>query len=488
MTAKTASEIIDFLQPDRVIGQIPDRSIVILSSDSREVMDSGMFIAIRGLTVDGHNYISSAIDHGAKIIMIEHDLDHYDPDILYLLVSDTTEELSRLCGFFYDYPDRDLTLIGITGTNGKTSTAHYIFQLFTYLGEKCGLISTTEILLGPNQRQQSDKTTPDIISLYKTLDKMRDNACNYVVMEVSSHAIDQKRIGALYFEQALFTNITHDHLDYHETFDAYIKAKKKFFDDLAPSSLAIVNKDDPRGEVMIQNTKAHKKTYALNSLADYHCRIVDKSDHFQQIRIDGQEVYIPLIGRFNVYNILAAIGSVVESGFDMREVLEKASLVQPVAGRMQLIISESSSVRGVVDYSHTPDSLKNALLTLREQLNADQRIICVIGCGGDRDRTKRPKMAQIAYQNSDQAIFTSDNPRSEDPKTILDEMMIGLDEESARDVLVIENRKEAIKMACKLARGYDFILVAGKGHENYQEIKGVKYPFDDAEVLKDYMT
>lgn len=451
--------------------------------DSRLVEKDSLFVAVSGTQVDGHNFITTAIEKGTMVIVCEIIPQNLVEGVTYVEVKDSSKALGIIAANFYDNPSKELKLVGITGTNGKTTTATLLYDLFTTIGYKTGLLSTVVNKIG-NQNIQATHTTPDAIQLNKLLREMVDQHCEYCFMEVSSHAIHQNRVQAIEFAGGVFTNITHDHLDYHKTFDEYIKAKKMFFDDLGSNAFALVNKDDKNGLVMLQNTKAKKCSYALKSMADYNCKVIENDFSGMLLNIAGNEVWTKLIGGFNAYNILAIYSVANLLGMDTLKTLTAISTLSSVDGRFQYIKS-SNNVAGIVDYAHTPDALKNVLKTINEIRTGNENVITVVGCGGDRDKLKRPVMASIACENSTKVILTSDNPRSENPEEILADMKKGVDAVHFKKVLSITNREEAIKTACSLANDGDIILVAGKGHEKYQEIKGVKYPFDDLLVLQE---
>lgn len=451
--------------------------------DSRLVEQNTLFVAVSGTQVDGHQFIDTAISKGATSIVCEVLPNNIQSNITYVEVKNSSKALGIIAANFYQNPSSELKLVGITGTNGKTTTATLLYDLFTDLGYKTGLLSTVVNKIGA-EAIPATHTTPDAIQLNKLLREMVSQGCEYCFMEVSSHAIHQNRVADVEFTGAVFTNITHDHLDYHKTFDEYIKAKKMFFDNLRPEAFALVNKDDKNGLVMLQNTKAKKYTYALKSMADYTCKVVENDFSGMLLNISGNEVWTKLIGGFNAYNMLAIYSVADLLGMDKLNVLTSISKLASVDGRFQYVKS-ANNVAGIVDYAHTPDALKNVLKTINEIRTGNEQVITVVGCGGDRDRTKRPIMAAIACENSTKVILTSDNPRSENPDEIIAEMKAGVEAVYYKKVLSITNREEAIKTACSLANDGDIILVAGKGHEKYQEIKGVKYPFDDLNVLSE---
>jgi UDP-N-acetylmuramoyl-L-alanyl-D-glutamate--2,6-diaminopimelate ligase len=477
-------ELTKDLTLNAVTGDLTDTTISHLAFDSRAVVPGSLFVAVRGTRVDGHDYIAAARNNGAVAIVAETPPPAATDGVVWLQVPDSAAALGWLATAYYGYPSRDFSLVGITGTNGKTTVATLLFDLFTGLGYRCGLVSTVEVRVG-EQLLPSTHTTPDPLALNAALAAMRDAGCDYVFMEVSSHAVVQQRIAGLTFAGGVFTNMSHDHLDYHGSFRAYIEAKKMFFDNLSNTAFALVNADDKRGAVMVQNTKAAPKRYSLRGPADFKAKILANSPEGLQLEIDGKEVHFRLLGAFNAYNLLAAYGTAVLLGQAADEVLTVLSALTGARGRLEYVRAPAGHLTGVVDYAHTPDALEKVLETLREiQQRAGGRILTVVGAGGDRDRAKRPKMAAIAARLSDQVVLTSDNPRGEAPATILDAMEAGLTTPAARaKTLRIEDRRSAIRTAVRLARPGDLILVAGKGHENYQEIKGTKYPFDDRQEL-----
>lgn len=449
--------------------------------DSRKIEKGDTFVAIVGTVSDGHDFIEKAIENGAnKIVCQKEPLKKYE-GVEYCVVSDSSEELAILADKYYGHPSSKLKLVGITGTNGKTTTATLLYELFTKLGYKVGLLSTVVNKVA-DVDIPATHTTPDSVELNRLLAMMVDKGCQYCFMEVSSHGVVQKRTQGLRFVGGVFTNLTHDHLDYHKTFAEYLKAKKTFFDNLDKTAFALTNVDDKNGEVMLQNCKAAKRSYSLWKFADYKTKIIESHLDGTLLEINKTEVWTKFVGRFNAYNLTAIYGVACELGMDKEEVLRVLSILEPVAGRFQTY--RNNGVLGVVDYAHTPDALKNVLDTIGE-FKGGGNVITVVGCGGDRDKTKRPIMAQIAADFSDRAILTSDNPRTEVPAQILKDMTDGLDPVQRKNTLVIEDRKEAIKTAVALARSGDIVLIAGKGHENYQDVAGVKHHFDDLEVLKE---
>jgi len=449
--------------------------------DSREVEKLSLFVAVKGTQVDGHEFIELAIGKGAQAIVCQTLPKDLVEGVTYVEVEDSSNALGVIASNFYDNPSSEIKLIGITGTNGKTTTATLLHDLFIQLGLKSGLLSTVVNKIGVKPIK-STHTTPDAIQLNALLRNMIEEGCEYCFMEVSSHAIHQNRIAGVEFSGAVFTNITHDHLDYHKTFSEYIKAKKLFFDNLNDSAFALVNKDDKNGLVMVQNTSAKQYSYALKSMADYTCKVIENDFSGMLLNISGNEVWTKLIGGFNAYNMLAIYSVADLLGIDQLEILTAISKLESVDGRFQYVKSENE-VAGIVDYAHTPDALKNVLKTINDIRTGNEQVITVVGCGGDRDKDKRPVMSGIACNLSDKVILTSDNPRSENPEDIIKDMRAGVEAIHFKKVLAISNREEAIKTACSLAETGDIILVAGKGHEKYQEIDGVKLPFDDLQVL-----
>ncbi len=451
--------------------------------DSRKVKKDSLFVATRGNNVDGHAYINKAIELGANAIVCEEYPDQTFEHITYVKVKDTSFALGIIASNFFDNPSEKIKLVGVTGTNGKTTTVTLLFNLFKQLGYTVGLLSTVKNQI-QNEVIPATHTTPDSVALNELLFKMVERGCQYAFMEVSSHAVVQHRITGITFSGGVFTNITHDHLDYHKTFDEYIKAKKGFFDKLSDEAFALTNKDDANGMVMLQNTSAKKISYALKSVADHKCRIIESHLNGLLLNIDGHELWVKLIGNFNAYNVLAVYSTAILLKQDKINVLTALSTLNAVEGRFQQIKS-TSGIIGIVDYAHTPDALKNVLETIKSLRTGNEQVITLVGCGGDRDTTKRPIMAKIACELSTKVILTSDNPRSEDPEEILNQMQKGIDPVEMKKTMRITDRKEAIRTACTFAKPGDIILIAGKGHENYQEIKGVKHPFDDFEILKE---
>ena len=453
-----------------------------LCIDSRKVTTGSAFIAVKGTLSDGHSFIDKSIGQGATVIVCETMPEALKDGVAYVQVKDSAATAGLMADAFYDFPSLQLKVVGITGTNGKTTTATLLYKLFEALGYKCGLLSTVQNHIH-DQVEIATHTTPDSISIHALLRRMVDAGCTYAFMEVSSHAIHQSRIAGIRFVGGIFTNITHDHLDYHKTFDEYIRVKKRFFDELPAGAFALTNADDKRGVVMLQNTKAEKHTYSLKIPATIKGKVVENNLTGLVMLVDNTEAHFRMIGTFNAYNLLAVYGAAKLLGEDKMQVLAVLSGLHGAAGRFETYMSPNDKILGIVDYAHTPDALINVLATINQLRTQGQALITVVGCGGDRDKTKRPIMAEVACEHSNKTILTSDNPRSEDPETILNEMEAGLTPPQKRKSLRITDRKEAIKVACTLAQAGDIILVAGKGHETYQEIKGVKYHFDDREVL-----
>ena len=476
---KRLSEILRQTPVREVLGD-GERPVGGLTYDSRAVKPGDCFFAVRGTQADGHAFIPAAVAAGAAAVVCEQLPADPAPGVTYVAVPDSAGAMADLAAAFYDYPSRELKLVGITGTNGKTTTATLLYDLVRALGYKAGLISTVVYRI-EGREIEATHTTPDSIRLNALMREMADAGCEFCFMECSSHAIVQERTRGLSFAGGIFSNITHDHLDYHKTFAEYIRAKKRFFDMLPAGSFALTNLDDRNGRVMVQNTAAAVQTYSLRGMADFRCRIVETHLDGMLLRIDGQEVWVGLLGRFNAYNLLAVYGTAVLLGLDRSEVLRVLSTLRPVSGRFE-IVRAANGTTAVVDYAHTPDALENVLRTIEEIRTPQQQLLVVCGCGGDRDRTKRPEMAQIAVQYASTAIFTSDNPRHESPEAILDEMVAGLD--PGTRYLRIADRAEAIRTAVMLSHPGDVILVAGKGHETYQIIGDVKHHFDDREEVR----
>ncbi|MCH7658041.1 MAG: UDP-N-acetylmuramoyl-L-alanyl-D-glutamate--2,6-diaminopimelate ligase [Bacteroidetes bacterium] len=452
-----------------------------LQFDSREIEAEDLFVAVKGTQSDGHNYIRSAVDNGASVVVCEKIPARISERVACVRVSNSAVALGKIAANFYGNPSGTLKLVGVTGTNGKTTIVHLLFNLLRKYGYKAGLLSTTGNIVIDNEIPATH-TTPDIVQINRLLAEMVKQGCEYAFMEVSSHALVQYRTAGLTFKGGIFTNITHDHLDYHKNFGQYINAKKKFFDDLGKDAFALVNADDKNYKIMVQNCNASISTYALRSVADFKGRIIESLYEGTQLELDNQEVWTRLIGEFNVYNLLAVYATASLLGLKKDDLIRFISKSEPVPGRFETIRSKGGVI-AVVDYAHTPDALKNIMNVLVKIKKQNKQLITVIGAGGDRDKSKRPVMAGIAVTKSDKVILTSDNPRTENPQKIIDDMYKGVGKNEQRKVLILVDRKEAIKIACMLAEKEDVILIAGKGHETYQEIKGVKYHFDDREVV-----
>lgn len=478
---KNLKSILHAIPVQEVVGQL-DVEVVSLCFDSRQVVFGSLFIAVRGVHTDGHLFIDKAIAFGARAVIVEELPVETLDSVVYIVVADSALALGIVAANFYDNPSKKMKLVGVTGTNGKTTVATLLFQLFTELGYHVGLLSTVQNQIG-ERVIPATHTTPDPIQLNHLLSEMIEEGCDYCFMEVSSHAVVQQRIAGLKFTGAIFTNITHDHLDFHKTFSSYIKAKKKFFDDLDTAAFALTNEDDRNGQVMLQNTFAHKKSYGLHSGADFSAHIVESHFDGMLMNIDGHDVWVKLVGGFNAYNLLAVYGAAILLEQETVRVLTAMSVLTGAEGRFETL-KAANGVFGIVDYAHTPDAVENVLQTIEKLRNQSQHIITVLGCGGDRDKTKRPEMSQAALRYSDRLIITSDNPRTEDPLTIIKEMEAGVAAEQRSKVLSIADRKEAIRVAYQLAKPGDIIVVAGKGHEKYQEVNGVRHHFDDKEILE----
>lgn len=449
--------------------------------DSRKVVPGCLFVAVKGTQVDGHNYIEKAITDGAVAIICEELPGHTVVEVNFLMVADSAVALGIVSANFYDNPSKKLKLVGVTGTNGKTTIATLLYQLFRDLGYKCGLLSTVENQIN-GKVIPSTHTTPDQVELNRLLDEMVAQGCDYCFMEVSSHAVAQHRIEGLVFAGGIFSNLTHDHLDYHKTFDAYLKAKKGFFDALPKNAFALTNADDRNGNVMLQNTKAHKKAYGLKSMADFKAKVLENQFGGLLLLVDNDEVWFKMVGSFNAYNLMAVFAAAMLLEQDRAKVLTSLSKLSGAEGRFDYMIAPNKVI-GIVDYAHTPDAVQNVLSTVKDIRKGTEKVITVIGCGGDRDKTKRPVMAKVACDWSDKVILTSDNPRTEDPAQIIKDMEAGVPVTAQRKTVSIADRREAIKTACMLAQPGDIIVLAGKGHEKYQEINGVKNHFDDKEEL-----
>lgn len=454
--------------------------------DSRKVEMDDVFVAVRGTVTDGHNYIQNAVDSGVRAVVCEELPELLVNGVTYLKVPDCNSALAVMASNFYGNPSKNLKLVGITGTNGKTTVTTLLYHLFKKAGYKVGLLSTIKVMVD-NKEHPASHTTPDVITINDYLSKMNVEGVEFCFMEVSSHGIHQKRSEGLHFAGAVFTNLSHDHLDYHKTFADYRDTKKKLFDSLPKTAFALVNVDDKNGLVMLQNTKAKKHTYALKTYADYRAQILERQFSGQLLKLDDNELWSRLIGDFNAYNLLAIYAVADLLGLEKLETLRLMSELETVDGRFQYHISKEK-ITAIVDYAHTPDALKNVLITINTLRTGNEKVITVVGCGGDRDKSKRPVMGHIASEMSDQAIFTSDNPRTEPPATIIEEMEKGVEPQNTKKVLSIENRKQAIKTACKLAMANDIILVAGKGHETYQETNGVRVDFDDFKEVKEALS
>jgi UDP-N-acetylmuramoyl-L-alanyl-D-glutamate--2,6-diaminopimelate ligase len=463
-----------------------DVAIQKIEFDSRKVQENDVFVAIRGTVSDGHEFIEKAISLGAAAIVCDTLPEVIVANITYIQVKDTNSALAFIAANFYNNPSDKIRLVGVTGTNGKTTIASLLYQLYKKAGYKVGLLSTVKIMVDETE-YKATHTTPDSLTINSFLNEMIAVGCEYCFMEVSSHGVHQKRTEGLHFEGGVFTNLSHDHLDYHPTFAEYRDVKKSFFDHLPKTAFALTNVDDKNGAVMLQNTAARKLTYALKSYADYRAQILENQLSGLLLKINDNEVWVKLIGTFNAYNLLAIYGTAIELGMDSLEALRLLSELESVSGRFQFIVS-ADKVTAIVDYAHTPDALENVLKTINDIRTNNEKLISVVGCGGDRDKTKRPIMANIASQMSDTVIFTSDNPRTENPATIISEMEKGVEPQNYKKTLSIEDRKQAIKTACQLANANDIILIAGKGHENYQEINGVRHHFDDMETVKELLS
>lgn len=460
-----------------------DIAIDKITFDSRDITKDSVFVAIRGTVTDGHKYIDQVVEKGIAAVVCENLPQELNAEVCYVVVKDSSETLGLMAANFYDNPSEKLNLIGITGTNGKTTTVTLLYDLFKSIGYKTGLISTVRNRVN-DKTYASTHTTPDPLHLNSLLAEMAEDGCEYCFMEVSSHAVVQNRITGLTFKGGIFSNLTHDHLDFHKTFDAYLEAKKTFFDRLPQNAFALVNIDDRNGKVMVQNTRAKVYTMAVKKNADYHCRILENQFDGLLLNINGKEIWCHLVGNFNAYNLLAIYATTRLLGIEEQEALVALSKLRPVDGRFEYFKSPNG-ITGIVDYAHTPDALKNVIETINDIRGGLGKLITVVGAGGDRDRSKRPVMAKIASEGSDMVILTSDNPRSEDPEAILAEMNEGIGIDKRRKCMTITDRKQAIKTAYNLAVDGDVILIAGKGHETYQEIKGVRHHFDDREVLRE---
>ena len=476
----TIKELMVNIQAKEIRGD-GNQVVTNIQSDSRKVEPGSVFIAVKGRTTDGHKFIDNAVDRGAICVVAEQYDEVKSDKVCVIIVENSASALANIASTYYGHPSRQLVMVGVTGTNGKTTIATLLYRLFTMLGYKCGLLSTIENRIG-EEVESTMYTTPDAITIQETLSRMVEAGCTHSFMEVSSHALDQKRVEGIDWDGAIFTNITHDHLDYHGDFGSYIKAKKIFFDGLSAQAFALINADDVHGEIMVQNTVAKVSNYSLTKITDFRARVIENRIDGLHLELNGIPLHVRLVGKFNAYNILAIYGAATLLGEDQEKVLTGLSKLQPAEGRFDLVTGRKQ-VFAVVDYAHTPDALQNVLSTLIQVRQTGSQIICVVGCGGDRDKTKRPKMARIAVAHADQVILTSDNPRTENPEAILDQMWEGVPKEKQDQVLRIADRKEAIRTGVRLAKAGDILLVAGKGHEKYQEINGHRYPFDDKKVL-----
>lgn len=477
---KSVKDILYKVAVEAVVGTT-EKEVAAIAFDSRVVEVDTLFVAQRGTMVDGHLFVDKAIAQGATVIVCEVLPDTIKEGVTYIQVNDSDHALAVIAANFYDNPSSKLQLVGVTGTNGKTTVATLLYELFKRAGYTSGLLSTVKVMVGNNEFKATH-TTPNSIAINAYLSKMVEEGVRHCFMEVSSHGIHQQRTEGLQFAGGIFTNLSHDHLDYHKTFAEYRDVKKRFFDQLPKNAFALVNLDDKNGRIMLQNTKATKRTYALKTLGDFKAKIIEKRFSGTLLNINGVEVWTKLIGAFNAYNLLAIVGAADMLELDQLEVLRIVSELESVSGRFQYVVSKDQ-VTAIVDYAHTPDALKNVLETINDIRTGNEKVITVVGCGGDRDKTKRPKMAHIASQLSSQTIFTSDNPRTEDPQTIIDEMEMGVSPENYKKTLSVLDRKQAIKTACKFSESGDIILIAGKGHENYQEVQGERTHFDDMEVI-----
>ncbi len=481
---KSLAELLQHVNTKQIIGAT-DMNISGITYDSREVKAGSMFFAVKGTRVDGHTFINQVIESGATAVVCENLPENINEKVTYIKVDDSSYSSGAIASNWFENPSKKLKLVGITGTNGKTTTVTLLFNLFRELGYHTGLLSTILNRID-DEIIPSTHTTPDAIHLNQLLNHMVENGCSYCFMEVSSHAIVQNRISGLTFAGGIFSNITHDHLDFHKTFEEYLKAKKRFFDELPATAFALTNADDRNGLVMLQNTKAAKSTYSFQKMADFKGKIIEAPLDGLHLDLDGNEIWCRLVGKFNGYNLLAVYAAGVLLEQDPLEVLTILSNLESVEGRFDYIKSPQGII-GIVDYAHTPDALQNVLETINQLRKGNEMLITVVGCGGDRDKTKRPVMARIAARLSDRVILTSDNPRSEVPEQIISEMLAGVEKEFARNVQNITDRHDAIRIACAMTRDNDIILIAGKGHEKYQEVNGVKHHFDDKEILKQYL-
>ncbi|MFC2138165.1 UDP-N-acetylmuramoyl-L-alanyl-D-glutamate--2,6-diaminopimelate ligase [Bacteroidota bacterium] len=476
------NDILLGVEIDKIIGDT-DIGINELQFDSRKVKNNDVFFAIPGTAVDGHKFIDNVINSGAAAIICEIIPEELAENICYIRVKNSAEALGIIASNFYQKSSLKLKVIGVTGTNGKTTIATLLYELVKKLGKKAGLISTVEYFVN-DKKYESTHTTPDSLRIQQLFAEMVNDECEFCFMEVSSHAIVQGRLAGINFTGGIYTNITHDHLDYHKTFDEYIKAKKQFFDELPSGSFALLNNDDRNSKIMIQNSKADVAFYSLKGLEEFKAKILETHIDGTLTVMDGKELWTSFIGKFNIYNLLAVYACAAKLGFAKEEILKELSLLKPVRGRFEYIKSDDDKI-AIVDYAHTPDALVNVLSAINEIRTGNEQVITVVGAGGNRDKTKRPKMAIAAIKNSDKVIYTSDNPRNEDPEQIIKDMLAGVNKSDAHKYLAITDRKEAIKTAIMLAKSKDIILIAGKGHEDYQEVNGVKHHFDDKEVIKE---
>lgn len=474
------NELLDYVSYQKCVGSL-HTPVSSITANSRHVTPQGLFVAVKGTQADGHAYIGAAIEQGANVVVCQELPQEMPQEVTFLQVPNSQEALGNLAAAFYGYPSEKMIMVGVTGTNGKTTIATLLYQLFRKLGHKVGLLSTVCNYID-DVAVASTHTTPDAVQLHALLAQMADAGCRYAFMEVSSHAIDQQRIAGICFDGAIFTNLTRDHLDYHKTFAEYLAAKKLFFDQLPPHAFALTNIDDKNGKIMVQNTQANVYTYSTLSPADFKGKVLEESLEGMLLHINTKEVAVQLVGPYNAQNLLAVYGAAYLLHSHADEILRLISGLKPVAGRLDTVYS-TKGITGIVDYAHTPDAVANTLSAL-QKINKNGRIFTVIGCGGNRDKGKRPEMAKIAYKNSHTLIITSDNPRFEQASDIINDMLQGLTPAEQDQVLCIENRAQAIKTAVKMAQAGDLILVAGKGHENYQEIEGVKHPFNDKELLE----
>jgi UDP-N-acetylmuramoyl-L-alanyl-D-glutamate--2,6-diaminopimelate ligase len=460
-------------------------NVYAVNFDSRKIEKDHLFVAIRGLVADGHDYIETAIKKGATSVVCESLPKKLDDNVTYVEVDNSNKALAIIASNFYENPSKNIRIVGVTGTNGKTTVTSLLYQLFKKAGYKVGLLSTVKIMVDETE-YKATHTTPDSLTINKYLSEMNAEGVEFCFMEVSSHGIHQYRTEGLHFEGGIFTNLSHDHLDYHKTFAEYRDVKKKFFDELSSEAFALVNVDDKNGSVMLQNTKAKKYTYALKQYADYKTQILENQFGGLLLKVDDNEVWTRLIGNFNAYNVLSIYATAELLGLEKVEILRLISDLESVSGRFQYVVSDEK-ITAIIDYAHTPDALKNVLETINSIRTKNEELITVVGCGGDRDKTKRPKMGHIASALSTKVIFTSDNPRSEKPEDVLSEIESGVEPQNFKKTLTIEDRKQAIKAACQIAQPNDIILIAGKGHETYQEIKGERFDFDDLKIVKEFL-